>query len=59
MTTFLFGGFFREQVWLVFGLNKHFMAAGITIFIIYPLVYAAMTSQPASKALTRSEAAHA
>lgn len=46
-------------VWLVFGLNKHFMAAGITIFIIYPLVYAAMTSQPASKALTRSEAAHA
>lgn len=26
-------------VLLVFGLNKHFMGAGITIFIVYPLVF--------------------
>ncbi|TKZ17447.1 hypothetical protein FAP39_14260 [Shimia litoralis] len=46
-------------VLLVFGLNKHFMAAGITIFIIYPLVYSAMNSRPSPKVQIRSEAAHA
>ena len=46
-------------VLLVFGLNKHFLAAGITVFVIYPLVYAAMKSRPNPKEQIRSEAAHA